>query len=89
MMRGVSESDDPSNFELIYQAQHGHVSQEMTVRHFPDSTSMINESRKVGEVFGALDAVGGDVNVILQGREARQSYVGGREIAYEALRSRN
>ncbi|MFJ9050477.1 hypothetical protein ACIRPO_12190 [Streptomyces bacillaris] len=63
MMRGVSESDDPSNFELIYHAQRGYISQEMMVQDFPDSLSVINESRKVGEVFGALDAVGGDVKM--------------------------
>ncbi|MFI1171397.1 hypothetical protein [Streptomyces melanogenes] len=63
MIRGVSESGDPSNFERVYQAQQGYMSQELLGKDFPNDLSVTNHSRKVGEVMGALNAVGGDVKM--------------------------
>ncbi|MBQ0985606.1 hypothetical protein KBZ10_14000 [Streptomyces sp. F63] len=63
MMRGVSESDDTTNFERIYQAQQGYMSQELMGKDFANVTAATNEARKVGEVTGALNAVGGDVKM--------------------------
>ncbi|MFG2560822.1 hypothetical protein [Streptomyces sp. NPDC048496] len=63
MMRGVSEADDTTNFERIYQAQQGYMSEELMGKDFPNVTAVTNEARKVGEVTGALNAVGGDVKM--------------------------
>ncbi|WP_123441636.1 DUF6571 family protein [Streptomyces sp. PanSC9] len=63
LMRGVSESDDPTNFERIYHAQQGYMSEELMGKDFPDATAATNQARKVGEVTGALNAVGGDVKM--------------------------
>ncbi|MFI6944194.1 hypothetical protein ACIBI4_33485 [Streptomyces sp. NPDC050418] len=63
VMRGVSEADDVSNFEVMYQAQQGYMSQEMLTRDFPNDHSVTNAARKFGEVTGALNAVGGDVKM--------------------------
>lgn len=63
IMRGVSEADDPSNFERLYHAQHGYLSQELMDRDFPNKVSISNQARKVGETFGVLDAIGGDVKM--------------------------
>ncbi|MEU9621815.1 hypothetical protein [Streptomyces sp. NPDC048155] len=63
MMRGVSEADDVTNFERIYQAQQGYMSGELMGKDIPNVTAAENEARKVGEVTGALNAVGGDVKM--------------------------
>ncbi len=63
IMRGVSEADDASNFERLYHAQQGYMSQELLGRDFPNDLSVTNEARKIGEVTGALNAVGGDVQM--------------------------
>ncbi|KNE84369.1 MULTISPECIES: DUF6571 family protein [Streptomyces] len=63
MMRGVSEADDTTNFERIYHAQQGYMSEELMGQDFPNVTAATNEARKVGEVTGALNAVGGDVKM--------------------------
>ncbi|MER0445638.1 hypothetical protein ABR738_13900 [Streptomyces sp. Edi4] len=63
MIRGVSEDGNTTNFERVYQAQQGYMSQELMSQHFPDATAATNEARKFGEVTGALNAVGGDVKM--------------------------
>lgn len=63
VMRGVSEADDVSNFERMYQAQQGYMSQELMNGEFTSDTAVTNQARKVGEVTGALNAVGGDVRM--------------------------
>ncbi|WP_406106304.1 hypothetical protein OG698_28370 [Streptomyces sp. NBC_01003] len=63
MMRGVSEADDTTNFERIYHAQQGYMSEELMDKDFPSATAATNEARKFGEVTGALNAVGGDVKM--------------------------
>ncbi|MFC9612064.1 hypothetical protein [Streptomyces sp. NPDC056938] len=63
MMRGVSEADDATNFERIYHAQQGYMSEELMDKDFPNATAATNEARKFGEVTGALNAVGGDVKM--------------------------
>ncbi|MGW3681586.1 DUF6571 family protein [Streptomyces prasinus] len=63
MMRGVSEADDIQNFERIYHAQQGYMSEQLMGKDFPNSTAALNEARKYGEVTGALNAVGGDVKM--------------------------
>ncbi|MGC9442554.1 DUF6571 family protein [Streptomyces sp. WG5] len=63
MMRGVSEADDVQNFERIYHAQQGYMSEQLMDKDFPNATAALNEARKYGEVTGALNAVGGDVKM--------------------------
>ncbi|WP_406725215.1 hypothetical protein WJ438_11885 [Streptomyces sp. GD-15H] len=63
MMRGVSEADDIQNFERIYHAQQGYMSEQLMDKDFPNATAALNEARKYGEVTGALNAVGGDVKM--------------------------
>jgi len=63
MMRGVSEADDLQNFERIYHAQHGYMSEKMMDKSFPNVTTVENEARKYGEFVGALNAIGGDVKM--------------------------
>lgn len=63
IMRGVSEADDASNFEHLYHSQQGYMSQELLGRDFPNDLSVTNAARKIGEVTGALNAVGGDVQM--------------------------
>ncbi|MFE6667722.1 hypothetical protein ACFVFH_29715 [Streptomyces sp. NPDC057697] len=72
MMRGVSEADDVSNFERIYQAQQGYMSAELMGKDIPNVTAAENEAHKVGEVTGALNAVGGDVKMDVH--DARTSH---------------
>lgn len=62
MMRGVSE-DSTDNYELINQAQRGYVS-ETLMGEAPDSAiDGGNRGRKVGEVFGTMNAVAVDAEL--------------------------
>lgn len=63
MIRGVSEADDTTNFERVYQAQQGYMAEEWMEKDIPNVTVAENEARKYGEVIGALNAVGGDVKM--------------------------
>ncbi|MEU0580468.1 DUF6571 family protein [Streptomyces griseoincarnatus] len=63
ILRGVSEADDIGNFERIYHAQQGYMSDRLMHNDFPNATAALNEARKYGEVTGALNAIGGDVKL--------------------------
>ncbi|WP_050988546.1 hypothetical protein [Streptomyces xiaopingdaonensis] len=62
MMRGASE-DSTENFELLNQAQRGYASSEYMGTGTESSLEADNRGRKVGEVFGALNAVAADANL--------------------------
>ncbi|WP_240139424.1 hypothetical protein [Streptomyces sp. MUM 178J] len=65
IMRGVSEVPDGSaeskNFNLLYQAQQGYMTEQFTQLDPTDKQGLDHRARKAGEVFGMLTAVGGDL----------------------------
>ncbi|MFJ8000467.1 hypothetical protein ACIQ7D_25590 [Streptomyces sp. NPDC096310] len=67
LMRGVSEvpdgSEESTNFTLLYQAQQGYVSEQLAGENLSDDKTLENRAGKAGEVFGALTAVGGDLDL--------------------------
>ncbi|MFI1188868.1 hypothetical protein [Streptomyces californicus] len=69
MMRGVSEADDTRNFEIMYQAQKGYMTQEMMNGDHSNDLAVTNQARRIGEATGALNAIGGDVKMDIRNDE--------------------
>ncbi|MFJ8404118.1 hypothetical protein ACIQ9K_27045 [Streptomyces microflavus] len=67
MMRGVSDvpggSEQSENFNLIAQAQLGYMGEQLGMGDFSARDAEENRAQKVGEVFGAITAVGGDLDL--------------------------
>ncbi len=63
-MRGVSDAPDGAaeskTFDLIYQAQQGYMAEQLT-QVTPDKLEV--RAQRIGEVFGAITAVGGDLDL--------------------------
>ncbi|MFQ6855802.1 hypothetical protein AAIB46_33735 [Streptomyces sp. 35M1] len=67
MMRGVSDVPDGSeqseNFDLISQAQLGYMGEQLATGDFSSPAAQENRAQKIGEVFGTITAVGGDLDL--------------------------
>ncbi|MGW5293645.1 hypothetical protein [Streptomyces bacillaris] len=73
MMRGVSEvsgdSEQSKNFDLVAQAQLGYMGEQLATGDFSARDSEENRAQRVGEVFGAITAVGGDLDLDVRDQE--------------------
>ncbi|MDI9888753.1 hypothetical protein QMZ92_31490 [Streptomyces sp. HNM0645] len=78
LMRGVSDVPDGSteakNFDLIYQAQQGYMAEQLADGDFSNPKTLENRAQRIGEVFGTITAVGGDLD--LGQRDAANSEAG-------------
>ncbi|MFJ9547433.1 hypothetical protein [Streptomyces erythrochromogenes] len=67
LMRGVSEVPDGSaqseNFNLLYQSQLGYMSEQLATGDFSDPKAFENRAQRIGEVYGTVSAVGGDLDL--------------------------
>ncbi|WP_262386902.1 PPE family protein [Streptomyces sp. TRM49041] len=74
-MRGVSEVPDGSqqseNFNLLYQSQLGYMSEQLATGDFSDPKALENRAQRIGEVYGTVTAVGGDLDLDI--RDAKNS----------------
>ncbi|MYV62295.1 hypothetical protein GTW37_26005 [Streptomyces sp. SID4931] len=76
MMRGVSE--DSENFFLLHEADRLYMAEQLATEDLSDPEDLKNRSAKIGEVFGAINAVGGDVD--LGERDAKLSAAGDQRV---------
>ncbi|MER7520861.1 hypothetical protein [Streptomyces sp. NPDC126499] len=77
-MRGVSEVPDGSaeskNFNLLYQSQLGYMSEQLATGDFSKPDALENRAQKIGEVYGTITAVGGDLDLDI--RDQKNSEAG-------------
>lgn len=76
MMRGVSE--DSENYFLIREGQQMYMSEQLSSENFDSLEGIKNRAAKQGEVYGAVNAVGGDLD--LGARDAALSEAGDKRV---------
>ncbi|AXG82675.1 hypothetical protein DVK44_17325 [Streptomyces paludis] len=68
IMRGLSDvpagSEESRNFDLLYQAQQGYMTEQLSTEDYSDEAALRIRARRVGEVYGALTSLGGDLALI-------------------------
>ncbi|WP_284577101.1 hypothetical protein [Streptomyces sp. 2P-4] len=65
-MRGVSdipEGAEPKNFNMLYQAQLGYMAEQLASETYPNGDAITPRAAKIGEVFGSMTALGGDLRI--------------------------
>ncbi|WFB08973.1 hypothetical protein LRS74_19440 [Streptomyces sp. LX-29] len=76
MMRGVSEDDE--NYLLLRRSAQGYMAEQLATGDLHTISSVENRSAKVGEVFGALNAIGGDID--LSERDTKLAEAGDKRV---------
>ncbi|MFE1788478.1 hypothetical protein ACFW7J_08775 [Streptomyces sp. NPDC059525] len=61
VLRGASE--DPENYFLLHESERRYMAQQITTEHLSDPEALKNRAAKIGEVNGAINAIGGDVSL--------------------------
>ena len=61
MMRGASE--DSENYFLLRRSEQAYMNELLATEDFSDMEGVKNRAAKIGEVFGAMNAVGGDLDL--------------------------
>ncbi|BFP53195.1 PPE family protein [Streptomyces griseus] len=63
-MRGicdVPEGEEPENFVKLYQGQLGYMAEQLASETYADGDAITPRAAKIGEVFGSMTALGGDL----------------------------
>ncbi|WP_415949919.1 hypothetical protein [Streptomyces sp. KLOTTS4A1] len=76
LMRGVSE--DSENFFLLHDADRRYMAEQLASDNLSDPEALNTRAAKVGEVYGAINAIGGDID--LSERDAKLSAAGDRRV---------
>ncbi|MFD5548805.1 hypothetical protein ACFWJQ_19055 [Streptomyces goshikiensis] len=72
VLRGVSE--DPENYFLLHESERRYMAEQLTTQDLSDPEALKNRAAKIGEVNGAINAIGGDIH--LSERDAKLSEAG-------------
>ncbi len=65
-MRGicdVPEGEEPKNFTKLYQGQLGYMAEQLASDTYADGDAITPRAAKIGEVFGSMTALGGDLRI--------------------------
>ncbi|MFF4366345.1 DUF6571 family protein [Streptomyces sp. NPDC001594] len=61
VLRGVSE--DPENYFLLHESERRYMAEQLTTSDLSDPEALKNRAAKIGEVNGAINAIGGDIKL--------------------------
>ncbi|RKT06615.1 hypothetical protein BX286_4660 [Streptomyces sp. 3211.6] len=61
VLRGASE--DPENYFLLHESERRYMAEQITTENLSDPEAVKNRAAKIGEVNGAINAIGGDVHL--------------------------
>lgn len=76
VLRGVSE--DPENYFLLHESERRYMAEQLTTSDLSDPEALKNRAAKIGEVNGAINAIGGDIK--LSERDAVLSAAGDKRV---------
>ncbi|MFF2192622.1 DUF6571 family protein [Streptomyces sp. NPDC058157] len=76
VLRGVSE--DPENYFLLHESERRYMAEQLTTSDLTDPEALKNRAAKIGEVNGAINAIGGDI--ALSERDAVLSAAGDKRV---------
>jgi hypothetical protein len=76
VLRGVSE--DHENYFHLHESQRLYMAEQLTTEDYSNPDDLQNRAAKIGEVHGAINAIGGDLD--LSARDAELSEAGDRRV---------